>query len=141
MTEKQLQTVIRRHRRKLTPQRAAVLACLAQSPRQQSAGEILRRVRNTCPGISQATVYRTLEMLEGLGLACRVERGGGRQGYLVRRNDEHHHHLICNGCNRVIDFLNCDLAPLEERLHRETGFAPEGHMLELYGRCPDCQTN
>ena len=139
MTDRQLQKVMRLHRRRLTPQRAAVLAYLAKSPGHRSAAEVLQGVRATCPGISQATVYRTLEMLEELGLACCMEHDG-RQSYLKRRSEQpHHHHLICIGCRRVIDFTDCRLAELEERLQRETGFATEGHRLELYGRCPDCQ--
>jgi Fur family ferric uptake transcriptional regulator len=85
-----------------------------------------------------ATVYRVINLLERLDLICRVNLRSESQGYLMRRPTGHHHHVICSQCGRAVDFTNCDLSQLEKRLSRETGFKIEGHLLEFYGRCPDC---
>jgi Fur family ferric uptake transcriptional regulator len=84
------------------------------------------------------TVYRVINLLIQLNLICRVNLGGSSQSYLMRRPVEHHHHLICSQCGRAVDFTNCDLDQLEQQLARETGYNIEGHLLEIYGRCPEC---
>jgi Fur family ferric uptake transcriptional regulator len=67
-----------------------------------------------------------------------VNLGRNSQSYLMRRPVEHHHHLVCSQCGRAVDFTNCDLGQLEQQLSKETGFNIEGHLLEIYGRCPEC---
>jgi len=57
----------------------------------------------------------------------------------MRRPSEHHHHLICSDCGAVVDFANCDLGELEQRLSLKTGFEIEGHLLEFLGRCQNCR--
>jgi len=84
------------------------------------------------------TVYRTLDILDELGLICQVHSVGGCRSYLMRRPSEHHHHLVCVECGRVDDFSDCDLSELAEKLARENGFEIEGHILEFSGRCADC---
>jgi Fur family ferric uptake transcriptional regulator len=101
-------------------------------------GEIYQDVNKLYPTIGLVTVYRTLDMLAGLGLICEVHAAGSCRSYLLRRPSEHHHHLICSACGAVVDFTGCDLSELEQRLSRETGFEIEGHLLELFGRCQDC---
>ncbi len=53
----------------------------------------------------------------------------------------HHHHLVCSVCGATVDFADCDLGALEERLAKETGFEMQGHLLEVYGTCPQCCQN
>ena len=96
-------------------------------------------VRQELPGIGLVTIYRTLEILAELGLICEVHTGGNCRSYLMRRPSEHHHHLICSDCGTVVDFTDCDLSRLEQRLHRETGFKIENHLLEFAGQCQNCQ--
>ena len=90
------------------------------------------------PSIGLVTIYRTLEILTKLGLICEVHAGGNCRSYLMRRPSEHHHHLICSNCGTVIDFTDCDLGELEQRLTEETGFKINGHLLEFLGQCENC---
>jgi len=124
---------------KLTPQRKAVLKTIMHSQNHLTPVEIYDRVKQEHPGIGLVTVYRTIGLLTELGLICEVHTGDSSRSYLIRRDSGHHHHLICSGCGAVVDFTACDLEELEQRLYRETGFEVEGHLLELYGYCPDCQ--
>jgi Fur family ferric uptake transcriptional regulator len=57
----------------------------------------------------------------------------------MRRPSEHHHHLICSECDAVVDFTDCDLGELEQRLAQKFGFEIEGHLLEVFGYCQNCQ--
>jgi Fur family ferric uptake transcriptional regulator len=84
------------------------------------------------------TIYRTLEILAELELVCEVHVGGNCRSYLLRRPREHHHHLVCSQCGTVVDFTDCDLSGLEDRISKDNGFTIEGHILEFIGRCREC---
>ena len=139
LTEKKIVAILRQRGYKLTPQRRAVLNVIARSQDHLTPAEIYQGVHQEYPGIGLVTIYRTLDILAGLGLICEVHAGGSCRSYLLRRPSEHHHHLICSDCGKVLDFTDCDLSELEQRLSQETGFKTEGHLLEFFGCCPDCQ--
>lgn len=138
-TAKKIAAILRRHGYKLTPQRQAVLKVIARSHDHLTPLAIHERVYGEHPGIGLVTIYRTLDLLTELGLICRVHTEGKCRSYLMRRPSEHHHHLVCSGCGRVVDFSDCDLGQLEQKLSQETGFKIKGHLLEFLGRCPDCR--
>jgi Fur family ferric uptake transcriptional regulator len=139
MTSRKIATVLREHGFKMTPQRRAVLKLIAQSQDHFTPATLHERVKEEYPGIGIVTIYRTIEMLSDLGLICCVYGEGNYRSYLIRRPEEHHHHLVCSGCKKVIEFTDCDIDELEQRLSRKTGFMIEGHLLEVRGKCPDCR--
>ena len=139
MTSRKIATVLREHGFKMTPQRRAVLKLIVQSHDHFTPATLHERVKREYPGIGIVTIYRTIEMLSDLGLICCVYGEGNYRSYLIRRPEAHHHHLVCSGCKKVIEFTDCDIDELEQRLSRKTGFMIEGHLLEVWGRCPDCR--
>lgn len=139
LTEKKVVAALRQHGCKLTPQRRVVLKVLANSQDHLTPAAVYERVHQEHPGIGLVTVYRTLGILTELGLICEVHAGGSCRSYLVRRPSEHHHHLICSECGKVVDFTDCELGELEQRLSTETGFQIGSHLLEFLGHCRDCQ--
>ncbi len=139
ITARKITSILKQRGYKLTPQRRAVLNIIAASQDHLTPVDIHERTRREYPGIGLVTVYRTLAILAELGLICEVHAGGSCRSYLMRRPLEHHHHLICSECGKVIDFADCDLDKLEQRLSRATGFKVEAHLLEFLGRCSDCQ--
>jgi len=140
LSEHKLISILRQRGFKLTPQRRAVISAIASNHDHLTPAEIHERVRREHPGIGLVTVYRTLDILAGLGLICEVHSGGNCRSYLMRRPSEHHHHLICSGCGTVSDFTDCDLSELQSRLAQKTGFEIEGHLLEFSGRCRNCRS-
>ena len=138
-TEKKIAARLKQNGYKLTPQRRAILSVIALSYEHLTPGAICEKVRQGYPGIGLVTIYRTLELLTRLGLVCEMHAGGSCRSYLMRRPSEHHHHLICADCGAVIDFTDCDLGELEQRLSRETGFKIREHLLEFLGQCRNCQ--
>jgi len=139
LTARKITSILRQRGYRLTPQRRAVLKIIALSHDHLTPAAIYGKVCREHPGIGLVTVYRTLEILAKLGLICEVHAGGSCRSYLMRRPSGHHHHLICSECGRVVDFADCDLSEVEQRLSQETGFKMEGHLLEFLGCCPDCQ--
>ena len=139
LTAGKINSILRQHGYRLTPQRRAVVKTIARSHNHLTPAAIYQKVKREYPAIGLVTVYRNLEILAGLGLICEVHVGGSCRSYLMRKPLGHHHHLVCSECGRVIDFADCDLSKLEQRLSRETDFNIEGHLLEFIGCCPDCQ--
>ena len=137
--KKKLASTLRQQGYKLTPQRRAVLKVIAISREHLTPAAIYERVRQEHPSIGLVTIYRTLEILTKLGLICEVHIGGRCRSYLMRRPSAHHHHLVCAECGAVVDFADCNLAELEQRLSQDTGFEIESHLLEFLGRCLDCK--
>lgn len=139
LTANKIAGILRERGYKLTPQRHAVLRVIAASHDHLTPEAIYEKVHMTSPDIGLVTVYRTLGLLGELNLVCRVHASDGCRSYMMRRPTEHHHHLVCSSCGKVVDFTACDLKDLERRLSGETGFDINGHLLELYGLCPDCR--
>jgi Fur family ferric uptake transcriptional regulator len=91
------------------------------------------------PGVGRATVYRTLGKLTRSGYLCKVLLGGNTLHYQVSP-EEHHHHLVCIECDRIVDVESCEVADYARETARAQGFQLQRHRLEVYGRCPSCQT-
>ena len=139
LNERNIITTLRKHSHKLTPQRRAVIRAITSSQDHLTPITIYEKVCQEQPDIGLVTVYRTLEILDRLGLICEVHAGGSCRSYLVRRPSEHHHHLICSECGVVVDFTDCDLGEVAEKLSEETGFEIDSHLLEFLGRCQTCK--
>ncbi len=104
-----------------------------------TAREIADRLRGEGRDIGVATVYRSLELLEGLGLLHRVDTGEGVSRYEpAHPSGEHHHHLICNRCGRVSAFEDAGLERSVQRMARRLTFRVEGHDVALRGTCSAC---
>jgi Fur family ferric uptake transcriptional regulator len=139
-TEKKIENLLRQHGYKITSQRRVILKAITGVSEHMTPAEIHERVCRDDPGIGLVTVYRTLEILAGLGLICEMHVGGSYRSYLMRRPDEHHHHLVCSDCGTVIDFVDCDLSNLENKLAKDNNFKIDGHILEFIGRCRVCRS-
>ncbi len=138
-TEKKIESILRQHGYKITPQRRIILGAITHIHEHLTPAALYDRVSREDPGIGLVTIYRTLEILASLGLICEMHLGGNYRSYLMRRPSGHHHHLICSDCGTVVDFTDCDLGELEQRLSKETNFKINGHLLEFIGQCQNCR--
>ena len=137
-TEKKIEYLLKQHGYKITSQRRKILAAITRVHEHMTIAEIYDKVHQDDPSVGLVTIYRTLDILAELGLICEVHVGGNCRSYLMRRPIGHHHHLVCSECGTVIDFTDCDLSGLEDRLSKDTHFEIEGHILEFIGRCQGC---
>jgi len=124
---------------RLTAPRQAVLQVVETEAGHLSPAEVLRRGRLIHPGLSRATVYRTLEILTTLGLLRSLYLG--ERGSQVACVAGGHHHLLCLECGRTIHFDDCLVEQVEELIAARLGFQIQSHLLELYGICRDCSQN
>lgn len=123
---------------KLTRQRKAVVEVVRQAHTRLSAADVFTQAQRVCPDLGLTTVYRTLEILEQMGVIRRVHLDDGCEGFALAPA-EHGHHLICSCCQEAIEFEDCNLNALLKRVSERTGFTIEQHWLELVGLCPNCQ--
>ena len=122
---------------RLTQPRLAILQVLEESDEGLSPEEIHRRAKALYEPTGLVTVYRTLDLLDDLGLARRVHSRAGCHGYACGSDKQHH--LVCRGCGHVVEFPCEGLAPLIKAVRQRTGYMVTGHLLELSGLCPACQ--
>lgn len=128
---------LHQNRRKLTPQRQAVLDIIAQAKRHLTPIEVHRKAKARYPRLGLTTVYRTLDLLVDLGYIQRVHLAQGCHSYAALAPNSHH--LLCTICGQVVEFPCGEIEPLIQSLQTQTGYEIEVHMLELMGRCPGCQ--
>jgi Fur family ferric uptake transcriptional regulator len=122
---------------RLTHPRACVVRAIAAQDGAVTAEQL---VADLAPaGVSRATVYRTLELLERHGLLARMHLDNFHaHGYTVC-DESHHHHLLCHVCGRVamVDAsgIEAEIRKLAQRLE----FRVDTHTLEFSGVCRACQ--
>ena len=123
---------------RLTPQRRAICAWLAETERHPTAYELYEDLALTHPEISRATVYNTLNTLQELGAIVESSFGSDHTHYDT--NPEPHVNLICLRCHTIIDFLGQpDVNLLAERVLHETGFQTAAAKVDLVGFCAECR--
>ena len=121
---------------RLTPQRQLVLQAVGELGH-ATPEDIATAVRRTASGVNISTVYRTLELLEQLGLVRHTHLGHGAPTYSGATSDDHVH-LVCRDCGEVEEAPVDLLAEPVRRLAEERGFALDVGHVALFGRCGTC---
>ncbi len=115
---------LRGQSRKITGPRAAILEILRQHPHPLTNKEILAALpRNGC---NLTTIYRSMHMLEKMGMVKRFDFGDGTARFelIGDGNDGHHHHLVCTKCSEVVEIQECFTNEIERRIAAANGFKP-----------------
>jgi Fur family ferric uptake transcriptional regulator len=120
--------------------RAAVLEVIARQDCVLSAREIADELRAGGGEVGVATVYRTLELLEGMRLLQRLDVGDGSARFepALPGGEHHHHHLVCDRCGKVTPFEDPQLERAIDELGSRLDYTVAGHDVVLRGDCPDC---
>ena len=127
-----VEDALRRRGVRLTKQRRAIAESFLRSEGHVNADELYASVKASNPSIGQATVYRTLRLLQDAGLASSSTFGSGAARFEVM--DGHHHdHLICTRCGRIVEFVNEAIETLQDEVAAQHGFRLTHHRMELYG--------
>jgi Fe2+ or Zn2+ uptake regulation protein len=121
---------------RLTPQRLAILQVLEESKKHLSAIQIYEIACQKIPGMTEATVYRSLNFLSEQGCVLVAHLGSGQLVYELAGRD--HHHLICRRCKEMLEIDHADLEWLYQQFKLRTGFQIDSLHLTFFGLCPAC---
>jgi Fur family transcriptional regulator, ferric uptake regulator len=122
---------------RVTPQRQLVLEAVAKLEH-ATPEEIYAEVRQTVVGLNVSTVYRTLELLEQIGLVTHTHLGHGAPGYHLAANAQHVH-LVCRECGSITEVDPEAVRPLVSALRAEYGFDTDVGHLTVFGSCARCR--
>jgi len=121
---------------RITEQRRVIARVLSDAVDHPDVELLHQRASQIDPGISIATVYRTVRLFEDAGILERHEFGDGRSRYEAAP-EAHHDHLINVETGEVIEFVDRDLEELQRKIAEKLGYRLVDHRLELYGVSAD----
>jgi Fur family transcriptional regulator, ferric uptake regulator len=124
---------------RLTPQRLVIMQILEEDGGHLSPGEIFERALKRMPGLTETTVYRTLDFLARNGLVLVAHVGDGRLVYEIAGHN--HHHLICHECGMSVQIDHHLLETLYTQFSEQTGFTIDHWHVTFFGLCPGCAKN
>jgi Fur family ferric uptake transcriptional regulator len=126
-----LATRLRERGLRMTAQREQILTAVRElnhaTPEQ---------INDAVPDVDLTTVYRTLELLEELGIIRHAHLDHGAPAY--RPAEDEHIHVVCHTCKSVIDAPPDLVTALERRLFDEQGFVLDRSHFTVFGRCAPC---
>src|ERR1700745_2727246 len=122
---------------RVTPQRQLVLEAVARLDH-ATPEDIGAQVQQTARGVNISTIYRTLELLEQVGMVTHTHLGHGAPIYHLASHADHVH-LVCGDCGRVTEIGPDAIRPLITTLEERHGFETDVGHLTVYGRCADCR--
>jgi Fur family transcriptional regulator, ferric uptake regulator len=122
----------------MTPQREIVVRALfASKGKHLTAEEVHAKVKRSMSRVNLATVYRTLQMLEAVGLVEHAHLGHEAATWTPAK--EGHHHLVCSRCGAVQQLPDQALEPFARVVAQETGFELDLSHFAMTGLCEDCR--
>ncbi|NBC35867.1 transcriptional repressor [Novosphingobium sp. FSY-8] len=117
---------------RITEQRRVIARVLSESSDHPDVDQLHARASAIDPGISIATVYRTVRLFEEAGILDRHDFGDGRARYEAAP-EAHHDHMIDVETGVVIEFVDPELEALQRQIAERLGYRLVDHRLELFG--------
>jgi Fur family ferric uptake transcriptional regulator len=130
---------LRRVGLKHTGQRSAILRTFLETREHLSIDELHRLVKKTDPRIGFTTVYRTLKLLAGCGLASEVAFHDGIARYEHQYNRRSHHHMVCTECGASVEFFAEKVGEIEREIGSKHHYLTTRHTFQIYGVCEECR--
>jgi Fur family ferric uptake transcriptional regulator len=128
--------VLRDYGFRITPQRQLVLEAV-NSLGHATPEELLTEVQKTAAAVNLSTIYRTLEVLEQVGLVTHAHIGHGAPTY-HSVDDEAHIHLVCDVCQNVTSIPANSAEVFVQLLREQVGFETDVAHVSVHGQCAAC---
>ncbi len=122
---------------RMTPQRMAILHVLHHSGKHLSPVDVYVKAHKELPGLTETTVYRTLEFLAENGLVRPASMGNGHLTYEIARHE--HHHLKCSNCGREMEIDHTLVKSMYQKLESASGYKLTDTHVTFFGLCSKCQ--
>ncbi len=121
---------------RMTPQRLAIVSEVMRTQGHISPTTLARRVQGEMPGVNPSTVYRTLALIEQIGVLSHAHLEGGAEYH--RAEEAGHVHLTCSRCGGEDALSLAEAARLQELIEQSHGFHPDFTHFAISGLCADC---
>lgn len=128
---------LRQGNHRLTPQRRAVVRALAEFDGHVTSQKLIERCLARDPAFVPSTVYRTLDLLEELGLVTHIHDADGHEAYHPAP-EAPHAHLICRACGSTREVAADELGDFVGHMVRHHAFEVDVSHLAIFGHCRDC---
>jgi Fur family ferric uptake transcriptional regulator len=123
---------------RMTSQRMAIIDTVFDTEEHFTADQLLDWSRARDKSVSRATVYRTLPLLTESGLVREMDFGKDYRYYDPNYADHpNHSHIICNDCERIVEFESVKIDRLENEITHRLGFSVKAQRLQITGSCDE----
>ncbi|MBK7999213.1 MAG: transcriptional repressor [Verrucomicrobia bacterium] len=120
----------------MTAQRMAIIDTVFNTEEHFTAEQLLEWARQKDKSVSRATVYRTLPLLTESGLVHEMDFGKDYKFYDPNYAEHpHHNHIICNDCEKIVEFESEKIERLESEISQKLGFSVKTQRLQITGAC------
>lgn len=133
ISDKRLLNILQNSRLSVTRSRLVIFNELAKRPIAVSA--LADKLKNS---VDRATVYRTAELFERLGIVNRCWHGFEHKIELSEIFAPHHHHAVCQNCGDTIKITSPELESVLNKIAKNNLFITVNHSIELIGYCQKC---
>ena len=121
---------------RMTPQRRAIVAEIMRTQGHISPTALARKVQGDMPGVNASTIYRTLALLEEMGVLAHAHLESGAEYH--RTEEAGHVHLTCSNCGDEDDLSLEEAGELVRLIERHHGFEPDLTHFAIGGLCAEC---
>ena len=123
---------------RITSQRRAIVDTVFGTDQHFNAEQLLEWAREIDESVSRATVYRTLPLLTESGLVHEMDFGKDYKIYVPNYADHpNHNHIICDDCDKVVEFESDQLDTLENEISQNLGFHVKTQQLRINASCDE----
>lgn len=137
MPANEVMELLRSRGLRMTPQRRAIVFEVMRTQGHISPADVARKVQGEMPGVNASTVYRTLALLEEIGVLSHAHLESGAEYH--RTEEAGHVHLTCSSCGAEDDLSIDEAQALQKLVERHRGFQPDLTHFAISGRCAACQ--
>jgi Fur family ferric uptake transcriptional regulator len=123
---------------RITSQRQAIVDAVFSTEEHFTAEQLLVWARTRDSSVSRATVYRTLPLLTESGLVKEMDFGKDYKFYDPNYADHpNHNHIICEDCNRIVEFESEKIDQIEDEISQKLGFTLKNQRLQITASCDE----
>lgn len=134
--KQRLEIFLKKRGTRRTVQRQAIIEAAFGTKDHFSAEELLIMAKRREPTVSRATVYRTLPLLCASGLLKELDLGKDYKHYDPNYSTSpDHNHIICDDCERIVEFTSEEMRQLEDKISHQFGFRLASQKVQLRGTC------
>ena len=127
--------LLRKEGLRITAQRILVAKTIFGMHTHFTADSLLEHLKDRRGEISKATIYRILSIMVSGNLLSEHNFGKDYKYYEHIVGHEHHDHIICEDCNRIVEFTSPEIETLQHQIAKSKGFDLTGHKLNLFAKC------